>query len=217
MPSVDQPSPSPNVLSEAISPPEDRSREQLERLRFEPPPVDFTDWQVLRDQDQHVGQPSPYGSSNQTVSEAVAAEHGRKRSFSVAEGTHGEDSSANKMNANRLSSISSILNPPPHLQQNMVIDEDLPLDPNLSDRLSDNPNAAASNERASKRIPAKQRSDSSLPQQIPRFLPGHQSESPSPPNQAAEDPYNRKARLRREAEDLREMLEAKERELKELG
>ncbi|KAL8831159.1 MAG: hypothetical protein Q9170_005419 [Blastenia crenularia] len=174
--------------------------------QYEAPPIDFTGYQIDRQRQssaQSQQHPSPsnlhdqsFGSQSENPSRLspFQSSHTRKRSYSNTE--HDETASLPPENgrANRLSSISSILNPTQRR-------EELPIDPSLS----------------------------LLGQQALRQSQQHQTQQqqlPLPPgDEKPQRPGNidtgewlamRKAKLRQEAEQMREMLRAKERELEEL-
>ena len=209
----DQQSPSPNPPTGDASMPDDQPREQFERLRVDTFPVDFTDYRVMLEdandqnhQNQHqdsVKSKTSHTDANQTS----PPRKGRKRSLSIAEGTHA-DLQVAAANTNRLSSISSILNPPQQQQQqHPTVDEDLPLDPNLPTSL---PNGQPDPDANQQVLPSLQEEYEHQPP-----LSRHRQSSPDGQNPDSAD--DRRARLEREADDLREMLRAKERELQELG
>lgn len=182
--------------------------------QYEPPPigVDFTGFQIDPSrsssrgpqQQPHFPLPSmrdpPARSSpdSQRTLSPFPGSSSRKRSFSDAHLERPAASTNESGRTNRLSSISSILNPTRRTPA-----DDMPIDPSLSG------------------IGQQPRRQSQLPQIQHQQLP------PPPPeirlrNVAEGDPggWDRielKARLRKEAEHIREMLKAKERELEELG
>ena len=194
-----------------------RDHQQDYRPRYEPAllGVDFTGYQIEQarpssrgphqPQQQHhlplpsIHDPSASGSSpdsQRTLSPFPRST--RKRSCSDAQlDPHNNASTPESTKPNRLSSISSILNP----TQRPAADE-MPIDPSLST------------------IGQQQRQQPHLTQ-----LP-HHPQLPPPPdirlrNAGDGDPggwdkTERKARLRREAEQIREMLRAKEKELEGL-
>lgn len=193
--------------------------------QYEPPPigVDFTGYQI--DQQQRpssrgppphphlplpsINEPSARNASPPDSQRTLSPFPGsttRKRSFSDAQLEKPSTSSTERGRTNRLSSISSILNPTRRIHT-----DDMPIDPSLSG--------------IGQQQPIRQ---SQLPQ-----LP-HPPLHPLPPeirfrDVAEGDPggwdrMERKARLRREVEQIRETLKtnerelkAKERELEELG
>lgn len=205
-----------------------KSREQLERLRFDPMPVDFTDYQASPEAAQNPSRAESHHPASETFAiqalksprRSSPPEHGRKRSFSVAEGTHIELLPNAKPSTSRLSSISSILNPPQHQrhQQELRIGDDVPLDPNLALATMQIQTASEPCEplfhsaRTHGLLKSAQTSGDWPPDQtelgISRQLPNGQD---------LERGEDRKARLQQEADDLRKMLRAKERELQELG
>ena len=183
--------------------------------QYEPPPigVDFTGYQIDPrqrpssrgpQQQPHYPLPSirdpPARSSpdSQRTLSPFPGSSSRKRSFSDAHLEKSGASTNESGRTNRLSSISSILNP-----TRRAPGDDMPIDPSLS------------------AIGQQPRRQSQILQVQHHQLP------PPPPevrlrNVAEGDPggwdrLERKARLRREADQIREMLKAKERELEELG
>jgi len=181
---------------------------------YHPPPIDFTGYQGNRpqsqpqfnrsQQEQHRAS-SPIRSASIRLSPAqsqspyssVSLNHNRKRSFSAAEGERTPEPHTDLSKSNRLSSISSILNP-----TRQTASEEVPIDPSLSTLGYDQHH--------------QQRYHYQLPP----------PNSPSPgirlPPVANDDPggkerLERRAQLRREAEEMRELLRAKEMELAELG
>lgn len=186
--------------------------------QYEPPPigVDFTGYQIDQQQrpssrgpPQHphlplpsIHEPSARNASSpdsQRTLSPFPASTSRKRSFSDAQLEKPSTSSIESGRTNRLSSISSILNPTRRIHT-----DDMPIDPSLSGIGQQPP-----------------RRQTQLPQ-LPH--PPH----PPPPSEVRlqnvaegdQRGWNRmelKARLRREAEQIREMLKAKERELEELS
>lgn len=193
-----------------------RARDHLDHHQYEPPPigVDFTGYRI----DQHQrpssrGPPNPHlplpsiherstrnaaSRDSQRTLSPFPGSTSRKRSFSDAQLEKPSASSTESGRTNRLSSISSILNPTRRIHT-----EDVPIDPSLSGIGQQRPHRQS---------------------QIQLL---HPPLAPPPPeirlqNVAEGDPggWERtelKARLRREAEHFREMLKAKERELEELS
>ena len=121
----------------------------------------------------------------------------RKRSYDNAERDNPSPSTPQSSSAKRLSSISSLLNHP------QMGSDDMPIDPNLS-------NIALHQHRHSH--PESQPHRYQLPPPAPDGRP-RQSTSSDPGGWELKE---RKARLRREADHIREALRAKERELEEL-
>ena len=178
---------------------------------YEPVPIDFTSYHVDRSQSQanysqeqqHVI-PSTVDAGSRQVSGSTQLpmpvsssppRSARKRSFSIAEGDSTRDHHAESARSNRLGSISSILNPAQQMGPGNV-----PIDPSLT---------------------AIDRDHYQQPHQQP-----HQQPPPSsgdrPRPAAVDDPggkekSDRRAQLQREAEQMREMLKAKERELAEFS
>ncbi|KAL8726595.1 MAG: hypothetical protein Q9166_006630 [cf. Caloplaca sp. 2 TL-2023] len=185
-----------------------QSREQYmnHHPQFEPPPIDFTGYQIDRQRQastqsqQHLPPPNFYDQSstsqpdNQNRLSPFPSSNARKRSYSNTDPDEPTPLIPDSAPANRLSSISSILNPTQHR-------EDMPIDPSLS-------------------ILGQQALRQS---QIPREPPQQHQEPPS--DQRPHRPGNvdanellaqRKSKLRQEADEMRAMLRAKERELEEL-
>ncbi|KAL9581769.1 MAG: hypothetical protein Q9203_005761 [Teloschistes exilis] len=170
-------------------------------------PIDFTGFQIDRQgqastQSQHHAPPpnlhdqsftsqgeqpsrlSPFSSSN-----------ARKRSYSNAERDEPSPSASETARGNRLSSISSILNPAQRR-------DDMPIDPSLSILGQQ----------------ALQQAQQTPQQAHQQLAPPSTDAKPRRPSNvdAGEWSAQRKARLRQEADQLRGMLRAKERELEEL-
>ena len=188
---------------------------------YEPPPIDFTGYQAGRQppadqletyqpqkkdprRSNHYQPPLqiPPIQTRPTSHPKTATEHTRKRSFSIAEGTRPTGKSPNSAkSANRLSSISSILNPPQHSR-----DEDSVSFESLTQRGNGGSAPASSGNSMQLRM---------------RHAQGY-THAPYSPTEYAEQPSmhekgSRKEELKREAENLREMLRQKERELEEMG
>ncbi|KAL8780822.1 MAG: hypothetical protein Q9213_006295 [Squamulea squamosa] len=175
--------------------------------QFDPPPVDFTGYQIDRqkqasvESQQHLSPQEFYDHSSTSHSETqnrlspFPSSNGRKRSHSNTEHDEPVIPTPEHIRTNRLSSISSILNPTQHR-------EDMPIDPSLS-------------------LLGQQALRQS---QIPREPhQQHQQESSNGQNSyrssnvdASERTAQRKAKLRQEADEIRAMLRAKERELEDL-
>lgn len=181
--------------------------------QYEPAPlgVDFTGYQIEQPrppsrephQLQHLPLPSIHDppalmsspESQRTLSPFPGTT--RKRSFSDAHLDANKASTPEHPRPNRLSSISSILNPTQRTPA-----DDMPIDPSLS------------------AIGQPQRRQPHLPQP-------QQQQLPPPPeirlrtvvdgDPDGRERMERKARLRREAEQIRDMLKAKEKELEDLG
>lgn len=169
---------------------------------YDPPPigVDFTGYQI--DQPHHAHLPLPgirdppvrhpsSPESQRTLSPFIPSAS-RKRSFSDAQLEKPSSSPSESVRTNRLSSISSILNPTRRQPA-----DDMPIDPSLS---------------GIGQLPPRKSS------QIPHIPTQHQQPH-SITSENRGDPggwerRERRARLRREAEQLREILKANERELK---
>ncbi|KAL8995085.1 MAG: hypothetical protein Q9169_005121 [Polycauliona sp. 2 TL-2023] len=167
--------------------------------QYEPPPIDFTGFQIDRQrQASSQSQQHPLYHSSVPQSDPqhglspFPSSNGRKRSHSNAE--H-DELTAENARTNRLSSISSILNPTQH-------HGDMPIDPSLS-------------------LLGQQALRQS---QIPREPHQQRQQEPSS-NQSAyainnvdagERSFQRKARLRQEIDELRVILHTRERELEDL-
>ena len=185
--------------------------------QYEPPPigVDFTGYQLDQRQDQrrrpssHPQQHLPSLSSIHDPSNQQAdplsqsrlspfpSSSSRKRSYDTTERDNPSPSTPQSSSTKRLSSISSLLNHP------QLGNEDMPIDPNLS-------SLASHLHRHSH--PESQPYRYQLPPPAPDGRP-RQSTSSDPGGWELKE---RKARLRREAEQIRDLLKAKERELEEL-
>lgn len=191
-----------------------RNQKYEHQHQYEPPPigVDFTGYQLEQNRRASQQQRSPLPAI-QDAAPTSAPEpqyppplgplppaHSRKRSFSKTDSDNmPSPSTPDSSRANRLSSISSILNP----QQQSA--EDMPIDPTLSGLHQQHRHSIAH--------PQHQMHHPQLP------LPHPEMRSRSVGNG---DPggwgerMERKARLRREAEEMRTILKAKERELEAL-
>lgn len=205
-----------------------------EPLLFEPTPIDFTGYHVSRQP------PSPHQTNHQLPPLEIELhplnayhppmlyppslhnppspqlhpqDNRRKRSFSVADGTRTRTPDLPpddlRYHSNRLSSISSILNP---TSQTAVHDDPL-IDPSLTSAKPLHPRP----------VPIPQTHVNARPSLPP--TPEYQStrrgyEDPGGGTAAEREREKEKAvkkeRLRREAEEMREKLRAKERELEEL-
>ncbi|KAL8771604.1 MAG: hypothetical protein Q9209_003047 [Squamulea sp. 1 TL-2023] len=172
--------------------------------QFDPPPIDFTGYQIDRqkqasaESQQHFPPSDFYDHSSASQSETqnrlspLASSNGRKRSHSNTERDEPILTTPETVRTNRLSSISSILNPTQHC-------EDMPIDPSLSLL-----GQQALRQSQTPREPHQQ--DSSNDQNSYR----------SSNVDASERRAQRKARLRQEANEMKAMLRAKERELEDL-
>ncbi|KAI4132986.1 MAG: hypothetical protein LQ338_000454 [Usnochroma carphineum] len=177
---------------------------------YETPPIDFTGYQI--NQSRHPStqsqqqRPSPSHAHEQPYTEPqnrlspFQSSHARKRSYSNTEQDNAPTSPppSESGRANRLSSISSILNP---TQQRR---EEMPIDPSLS----------LLGQQALRQSQTTQQSH----QQLPPPQTSNDQQKPRRPSNV--DPgewiLQRKAKLRQEAEQMREALRAKEREIEEL-
>lgn len=193
-----------------------RDHQQDYQHQYDPAPlgVDFTGYQIEQPrptsrgphQPQHLPLPSihdpPALMSSPELQRTLSPFPGstRKRSFSDAHLNANKISSPESTRSNRLSSISSILNP-----TQRTTTDDMPIDPSLS----------------SIGQPPQHRQPHLSQTQQP------QQQFPPPPEirlrNAVEgdsdgwERTERKARLRREADQIRDMLKAKEKELEDLG
>ena len=193
-----------------------RNQEVDHPIPWEPAPigVDFTGYQIdqqrrlsshqQQQQQQHLPLPSSHDpptavspSESQPTLSPFPSSNSRKRSFSISERDNPSPPLPETMRSNRLNSISSLLNPP---QQQQPLVDDMPIDPSLSS------------------IGQQNTRHMQLPQPQPY-------QHPRPPDMRSMSVGNgetndwaaqRKAQLRFEAEEMREMLRAKERELQEL-
>lgn len=185
------------------------SREQHmdQQSQYETPPIDFTGYQFERQRQfstqsqQHNSPPNPheqvFGSQaeNHGRLSPFQSAHTRKRSYSNTDHDESNVSSYENGRANRLSSISSILNPTQRR-------EDMPIDPSLS----------LLGQQALRQSQSAQRQTaqhSSLPLN---------DEKPRRPSNVDADEWRtqRKAKLRQEIDQMKEALHAKEREIEEL-
>ncbi|KAL8918144.1 MAG: hypothetical protein Q9172_005547 [Xanthocarpia lactea] len=177
------------------------------QTQYDPPPIDFTGYQIDRQRqasspsEQHRPPPSFYDQLSTSQRDAqnhrspFPSSTGRKRSYSNT--THDEPPPPAPENAraNRLSSISSILNPTHNR-------EDMPIDPSLSLL-----GQQALRQSQISREPY---------QQHQQEHPGEQNLHKSSNVDAVARIAPRKAKLRQEMDEIRAMLRAKERELEEL-
>ncbi len=196
-------------------------RQMEHKHQHDPPPigVDFTGYQLDQRQDQrrrpssHPQQHLPslssiHDTSNQ-LSDPLAysrlsplpGSSSRKRSYDNSERDEPSPSTPHNSGAKRLSSISSLLNHP------QSASEDLPIDPNLSS-ISQNQQPLHRHSH-----PDSQPQRYQLPPPTPDSRGPRQSTSSDPGGWELRE---RRARLRREADQMREMLRLKEKELEEL-
>ena len=200
-----------------------RPREpSLDRYHYEPPPIDFTGYHVerrpiseARDANQHFilhDQRLPDHLhppltippiQSHPPPPTVPTENTRKRSFSMTEGVRNAEPATDSSRPNRLSSISSILNP---LQPTSTNPEESSIDPNLAQNSVSNHHSAPS--------PRDVQPPSSLPP--PEYRSRSTIYEDTGGGNDNHERAARKARLKQEAEEMREMLKAKERELEEL-
>ena len=182
-----------------------RNQQHEHHHQYEPAPigVDFTGYQLEQNrrasQQYHPPMSAPEPQYPPPLG-PLPPTHARKRSISKTDAeTMPSPSTPDSSRANRLSSISSILNP--QQQPN----DDLPIDPTLSGLSQQHRHSIATPQHQFHHPPL-------LP-------PHHEMRSRSVGNG---DPggwgerMERKARLRREAEEMREMLRLKEREIEAL-
>ena len=178
---------------------------------YEPPPIDFTGYQVDRSpsqanysqEQQHVSASTVHAGSRQVSGStqlpmpvsSSPPRSTRKRSFSIAEGDSTRDHHAESARSNRLGSISSILNPAQQTGPGNV-----PIDPSLTAIDRDN-----------YQQPHQQ------PHQQPQPSSGDRSRPAAVDDPGGKEKSDRRAQLQREAEQMREMLKAKERELAEFS
>lgn len=180
---------------------------------YQPPPIDFTGYQVDRprhqgDYRQELQRVSPntvhadstnVPSTQPPVSvSSTPPRNTRKRSLSIAEGDSARDHHSENARSNRLSSISSILNPAQQIDGDNVL-----IDPSLT---------------AIDRDHYHQQQHQNLQHQPPpASSSGDQSWPVTVDDPGGKERLARRAQLQREAEEMREMLKAKERELAELS
>ncbi|KAL8941955.1 MAG: hypothetical protein Q9216_001935 [Gyalolechia sp. 2 TL-2023] len=190
---------------------EGHSREQYmdQQPQHEAPPIDFTGYQIERQRQfstqsqQHTSPPNSHEqifgsqSENHGRLSPFQSSYSRKRSHSNTD--HDDSIAAPYENgrANRLSSISSILNPTQRR-------DDMPIDPSLSLL-------------GQQALRQSQTAQHPPPQQPPPPPPSNDGKSRRPSSvDAAEWLAQRRAKLRQEADEIKEMLRAKEREIEEL-
>ena len=176
---------------QSMSPDAAYQQERMRNLRFSSPfnpPLTIPPIQTI---------PSSQSSSQ--------LDHSRKRSFAAAESSGGPEKTPDSARSNRLSSISSILNP---ARQSMTANEDMSVELNYQR----SPHMQAQQQRGL--------SQTQLPGPSSLLTSEHR---PNPMDY--QDPSNavaglekssRKAQLKQEAEAMRAMLKAKEQELQEL-
>lgn len=198
---------SPPARQNGLTNADDQGREQYTDTQPQyDPPIDFTGYQIGRErqasaQSQHHHPPPNFPDQSFTSQgeqqnrlSPFSSSNIRKRSYSNAERDEPTPPTPDSARANRLSSISSILNPAQRR-------EDMPIDPTLS----------ILGQQALQQSQAPQQSHQQLP-------PSSTDQKPRRPSNvdAGEWLAQRKARLRQEADQMRELLRAKERELEEL-
>lgn len=168
--------------------------------------VDFTGYQLdphrrSSTHPQHGGLPSP---SEPPYNLGSLSSHSRKRSFSATDRDHPSPSTPESGRANRLSSISSILNP-----QSQGV-EDMPIDPSLAGL------TPQQHQHQHQRHSVHSLSGASLPPLPPPQLETRSRSVGNGDPGGWGDKEARKARLRREVDEIREALRRKEREIEEL-
>ena len=175
--------------------------------QYDPPPIDFTGYQIdpqrqaSSQSQQHRAPPNFYDQlstsqrDTQNHLSPFPSSTGRKRSYSNTNHDEPPPPAPENARANRLSSISSILNP----TQNR---EDMPIDPSLSLL-----GQQALRQSQISREPYQQHQQEN---------PGEQNLHRSSNVDAVARITPRKAKLRQEMDEIRAMLRAKERELEEL-
>ncbi|MCJ1435573.1 putative electron transfer flavoprotein subunit [Xylographa pallens] len=132
------------------------------------------------------------------ASQSSKPEATRKRSFAAAEGTSGLEATPDSARPNRLSSISSILNP---AQQSGKSTDDIIMDTSYQRSNSSQPQY-------------RNQPYNSMSTSEQRWRPLDYEESGGAVTDLEKS--TRKAKLKREADEMRQMLEAKEKELQEL-
>ena len=132
------------------------------------------------------------------ASQSSKPEATRKRSFAAAEGTTGLEVTPDSARPNRLSSISSILNP---AQQSGKSTDDIIMDTSYHRSSSSQPQE-------------RNRPFNPMPTSEQRWKPLDYEDSGGAVTDLEKS--TRKAKLKREADEMRQMLEAKEKELQEL-
>ncbi|KAL8870925.1 MAG: hypothetical protein Q9174_003136 [Haloplaca sp. 1 TL-2023] len=175
--------------------------------QYDPPPIDFTGYQIDRQgqapnhsQPNHHGPPNYHDQSftsqgeQQSRLSPFSASSTRKRSYSNTERDEPTPPTPDSARANRLSSISSILNPAQRR-------EEVPIDPSLS----------ILGQQALQQSQTPQQSHGPLPQLSTE-------QKPRKPSNLDTNEWiaQRKAKLRQEADQMRELLRAKEMELEQL-
>ena len=191
-----------------------RNQEADHPTPWEPAPigVDFTGYQIDQQrrvsthvqQQQHLHLPGSHDpsmavspSESQATLSPFPPNNSRKRSFSISEHENPSPPLTENVRSNRLNSISSLLNPP---QQHQPFVDEMPIDPSLSG------------------IGQPTNRHVQLPQPQPYHHPRPRDMRSTSAGNIEQNDWaaQRKAQLRSEAEEMREMLRAKERELEEL-
>lgn len=167
--------------------------------------VDFTGYQLdphrrpSNQQQPHTTIHDPSPSDPSFTLGPLGPPHTRKRSFSTTDRDHPSPSTPDSARANRLNSISSLLNP-----QSQGTPDDMPIDPSLSSLVPQQRHSVHTIISASH-------------PQLPPPQPEMRSRSVGngdPGGWGGKEAL--RARLRREAEEMREALRRKEREIEEL-
>ncbi len=177
--------------------------------QYEPPPigVDFTGYQIDQQHQNHLSLPGirdtpvqhPSSPDSQRTLSPFMPTTSRKRSFSDAQL---EKPTSESGRTNRLSSISSILNP-----TRRIATDEMPIDPSLSG-IGQPPT------RQQSQLPQIQQQQQQQQQQQPALPPENRMRNVVEGDPGGWDRWERKARLRREVDQIREIIKAKERELK---
>jgi GATA-binding protein, other eukaryote len=188
------------------------SQFQSQQRVYHPPPVDFTDYAAASlstpQNQQHMSDstlpPISYPSPTQRHLSISPCPNsgGRKRSFSTSESEiqEGSESVSDPNKPNRLSSIKSILNPTQH------VTDDIPIEPSLLGRNNSIPSVTSKGSISS----GTGESDITAPHFTAPNIAGGNDDN-------RRRTTERRAELQREAERIRQMLVAKERELAELN
>ena len=208
-----------------------------DRHLFDPTPVDFTGYQATHPTpaasslplpttyDSYPRQPDPYLHPPMIIpshTQLFPPIHTRKRSFSVTEESSTSEVPSNTSRPNRLSSISALLNPAqpvpitesshidPHLQRTGIssseyqVQQRQPIDPNLQRSNPYSPPPSMEHHIRTQITPH---------QQLDRQMQQRQED---PGGGTVQEKVDRKAQLRREAQEMRERLMATEMELERL-
>ncbi|KAI9772529.1 MAG: putative electron transfer flavoprotein subunit [Geoglossum simile] len=194
-----------------ILPEPSQFQSQQQRV-YHPPPVDFTSYAATSlptpQNQQHMSDstlpPISYPSPTQRHLSISPRPNsgGRKRSFSTSESEiqEGSENMSDPNKPNRLSSIKSILNPTQH------VTDDIPIEPSLLGRNNSIPSVTSKGSISS----GTGESDIAASHFIAPNITGGNEDN-------RRRTTEKRAELRRETERIRQMLEAKERELAELN